>query len=373
MRIMEKFSFVESEADSCIFVGKENDSIVYLALFVDDGIVATKSQAALESVINNLRNAFNVTIGDASMFVGMQIERDRGSNSIFIHQNVYTQHIIEKFNMSQACAMSVPCDPHSILYPVNEDECVIKNVPYREAVGSLMFLAVVSRPDIAYAVNNVSKFLSKHNKEHWQAVKRIFAYLVGTKNVGIKYRGTENIKLVGYSDSDFANDIETRRSTTGYMFELAEGPVTWSSQRQKLVTLSTTEAEYVTASQACKEAIWLKKLLKSMGYECEESTVIYVDNQSAIRLVKNPEYHKRTKHIDLRYHYIREKAIAKEICVRYVSSVQQKADIFNKALPKNRFKEMCEFRSVTTSRLTGESVDVKVAHDVGKLECETVE
>ena len=229
------------------------------------------------------------------------------------------------------------------MFTANDYEIETENVPYREAVGSLMFLAIVSRPDIAYSVNLVSKYLNKHNSEHWGAVKRIFAYLKGTLDYGIEYcSGGSNLNLVGYSDADFAGDVETRRSTSGFLFELAGGPVTWSSQRQKLVTLSTTESEYVAASSACKEAVWLRKLLRNLNCGSEKATVIFVDNQSAIRLVKNPEYHKRTKHIDIRYHFIREKSEAKEIAVEYVPSELQKADIFTKALTKQRFKSLCE-------------------------------
>lgn len=129
--------------------------------------------------------------------------------------------------------------------------------------------------------------------------------------------------MVGYSDADFASYVESRRSTTGYVFYLSNGPITWSSHRQKLVTLSTTEAEYVAASAATRGAMWLRKLLRDLGHSCVEATKLYVDNQSAIRLVKNPEFHKRTKTIDIRYHYIREKYESKDICVQYVPSEVQ--------------------------------------------------
>lgn len=244
--------------------------------------------------------------------------------------------------MIDAKTVSVPADPHSHLQPVkDEDDCKVK-VPFREAVGSLMFLAVVSRPDIAFAVNVVSRYLSSYDSSHWEAVKRIIRYLKGTVNVGIKYEnGGSALKLSGYSDADFASDVGTCRSTTGYVFTLAGGPVTWSSQRQKFVTLSTTEAEYVAAASAAKEAIWLKKLLNDIGCQCSQATTLYIDNQSAIRLVKNPEFHKRTKHIDIRYHFIREKVESNELAVSFIPSNLQLADIFTKALPRDRFSFLC--------------------------------
>lgn len=216
----------------------------------------------------------------------------------------------------------------------------MSNVPYHEAVGSLMFLTVVSRPDLSYAVNLVSKYTNNHNENHWQAVKRIFRYLVGTVNVGIEYKYSGSLsKLIGFSDADFAGDVDIQRSTTGYAFSFANGLVSWSSQRQKLVTLSTTEAEYVAVASAAKEAIWLRNLLNDLGYRQKNATVILIDNQSTIRLVKNPEFHKRTKHIDIKFHYIREKVESGDICVQYTPTDSQRADMFTKALPK-RFIDM---------------------------------
>ena len=149
--------------------------------------------------------------------------------------------------MDDAQAVSVPADPHVVLEPVKKDEENENSSPYREAVGSLMFLSVVSRPDISYAVNSVAKFLENHNEIHWRSVKRVFAYLNGTRDLGIVYRnGGKDSSLVGYSDADYAGDLETRRSTKGYAFNFVNGLVTWSSQRQKMATLSTTESEYVT-------------------------------------------------------------------------------------------------------------------------------
>lgn len=175
--------------------------------------------------------------------------------------------------MNDAKAVTVPADPNVTLYSVKKDDENISNVPYRKGVGSLVFLASVSWPDISFAVNLVSKFLNNHTHEHWRAVKRIFAYLTGTINHGLMYKSDgSKLESIGFSDSDYANDIEIRRSTTGYVFCLAGAPVIWSAQRQKLVTCSTTEAEYVAAATAAKEAVWLRKLLESIECPCVNST-----------------------------------------------------------------------------------------------------
>lgn len=177
--------------------------------------------------------------------------------------------------------------------------------------------------------------------ESLAAAKRIIRYLIQAKDNGIRYTFNENSQheLIGYSDSDYANDLDTRRSTTGYIFTLNGSPVTWSSQRQQTVALSTTEAEYMAACEATKEAIWLRQLMKDIQEPFEQPKLL-VDNQSAIRLGKNPEFHKRTKHIEVKYHFIREKVRSGEIVIEYVNTEDQMADILTKPLPKQRFNKL---------------------------------
>ncbi|XP_074026444.1 uncharacterized protein [Leptinotarsa decemlineata] len=189
-----------------------------------------------------------------------------------------------------------PADPNAPLHSKdinNEEDC---SAPYREAVGCLMFLAVVSRPDIMFAVSQVSRFLSNTKRNHWIAVKRIFKCLKDTENVGLLYTGTEET-LIAYSDANFAGDLDTRKSTTGYLTSIAGAPVTWSSHIQKCVSRSTTESEYIAASETSQEVMWLRIFLQELGFLTEVPNKLFVDNQSAIQLVKNTEYHKRTKHI----------------------------------------------------------------------------
>lgn len=187
----------------------------------------------------------------------------------------------------------------------------------------------------------MSRFLSNYDQSHWNATKRIIRYLLQTQSYGIKYSfgDTEQHELVGYSDSDYANDLDTRRSTTGYIFTLNGAPITWSTQRQQTVALSTTEAEYMAVCEATKEAIWLRQLMEDI-HESINVPKLFVDNQSAIRLAKNPEFHKRTKHIGVKYHFVREKVRDKEINVEFVGTEKQTADILTKALPKQRFNEL---------------------------------
>ena len=241
---LRKFSLVQYEADPCVYGGMIDRESVYLALFVDDGLIACKSLRVIEKVVEYLKEAFEMTIGNANKFVGLQIARNRKEKSMMIYQSDYAEKILKKFRMDDAKAVSVPADPQVALKSVKKNEKSENSSPYREAVGSLMFLSVVSCPDIPYAVNSDARFLENHNETHWRAVKRVFAYLNGTRDLRIVYRnGGKESSLVGYSDADYEGDLEMRRSTTGYAFNFANGLVTWSTRRQKMVTLSTTESE----------------------------------------------------------------------------------------------------------------------------------
>ncbi|UYV85167.1 hypothetical protein LAZ67_X004795 [Cordylochernes scorpioides] len=289
-------NFKTSDADPCIFIGTHNDSNVILALYVDDGIILSKDKEAIAIIMDELEHAFDITSGSVNFFVGLQIEQSE--------DRAKQKEKMPKF-------------------------------PFREAVGSLMFASCVSRPDITYAVSQVSEFLEYPGPAHCTTVKNIFRYLKGTPHMGILFTGQD--QLVGYSDSDFARDVDSRKSTTGYAFMMNGGTVSWASQRQPIIALSTTESKYIAACSAAKELIWIRRLLQGIGCDITKETELYIDNQAAIKLVENPVFHKRTKHIDVRYHFIRSKHKEGELKVHHVCSSEQLADIMTKPLPRNKF------------------------------------
>ncbi|KAG2758708.1 Retrovirus-related Pol polyprotein from transposon TNT 1-94 [Phytophthora cactorum] len=212
------------------------------------------------------------------------------------------------------------------------------NVPYRNAVGCLMYLMVGTRPDLAAAVGVLSQFAADPCPTHWQALKRVFRYIQGTKTHGIEFQGSCEDGLQGYSDADWAGDIESRRSTSGYAFMMNGGCISWRSKKQRTVALSSTEAEYMALSEATQEAVWLKVFLCELGEMANDEAVkIYEDNQGSIALAKNPEFHKRTKHIDIRYHFVREKVEDGQVVLQYVSTTDMLADIMTKPIPATQF------------------------------------
>lgn len=340
---LQNFGFKASTADKCVYVGYVRDIKVLLVIYVDDGLIFSSQMSVIDTVLDELKNGFEITITEeANYFVGIEIQRDQKQGKLFLKQSNYIKDIINRFGMDDANPVSTPEDQHSNLGMMEQSKTVDGSVPYRQAVGSLMFLATVTRPDISHAVGVASRFLNCPKLAHWNAVKRIIKYIIGTQNYGIQFDKNGDTNLYGFTDSDYASDIDTRRSTSGYVYKLCNGPITWSSKRQPTVTLSTTEAEYVAASQATKEAIWLQKLLFDIHEEVIKPTILNVDNQSSIKLIRNPEFHNRTKHIDVQYHFVRDKYEAGDIVPVYVNTREQQADIFTKPLPKRRFQELCK-------------------------------
>lgn len=331
---LSTYGFKPCPSDNCVFVGYFKDVKVILILYVDDGLLLAKSKVILSEILNILKQKFEIKIVNCNSFIGMEIDKEK--DYISISQKQYIKTIINKFNLSDAKSSSTPADANVNLSKNTSNNEPI-NFPYREAVGALLFLSSVSRPDIAYAVNVISRYVNNPGPSHVTAVKRIVRYLINSKDMSIVYQG--NVELVGYSDSDFAGDLDTRKSNTGYIFLMNGGPVTWSSRKQNTVALSTTESEYMAASEAAREILWLKQFLCDIG-EPQSSITLNVDNQSAIKLINNPVFHRRSKHIDIRYQFIRENVVKKIIDVKYVESSNQLADFLTKALPENKFNSI---------------------------------
>lgn len=337
VKFLSKCGFEQSNSDPCVFYGCIADAKVIILLYVDDGLVLSHSKIAIDTMVKKLGDEFKITLGSGKYYVGMEISRDRKAGTITISQASYIDKVVNKFNMGESNRISTPADVSTILTK-SQDDCDV-DFPYRQACGSLTYAVTVARPDIAYSVGEISKFMENPNQSHVNAVKRILRYLNRTKYLGITYGKSEsNELLIGYTDADYARDIDTRRSTTGFAFMIGGGVVSWRSQRQKTVALSTAEAEFMAVCDGVKECIWLRQLLKDIGCEQLNATKLMVDNQSAIRLVQNPEMHHRTKHIDVRLFFVREVYAKKTIDLEHVQSGYQLADVFTKPLASAAFE-----------------------------------
>ncbi|CAG7719483.1 unnamed protein product [Allacma fusca] len=331
--LANSFGLHKSQHDPSIFIGEIQNVFVCLILYVDDGLMMSPKKDVLSSLMDGIQQTFKITKGSPTSYVGLEITRKGETGPISITQKKYIVDLLEKYNMSSCKPASVPLQPDTELTPIEPTD---DSYPYRQIIGSLLFLAKCSRPDISVAVSKLAQFLNCYGEPHWKAAKGVLRYLRGTTDVGITYQSSGNMQLVAFTDSDFAGCKITRRSTSGYVVMLNDSIISWCSQKQPCVTLSSTEAEYVAVTTGAKEVMWLRSFLKELGHPQEYATDILVDNQSAIRITKNPEMHGRTKHIDVRHHFIRDLVTNQEVKLEYVPTQDQLADCLTKPLLKGK-------------------------------------
>ena len=330
-------------SDYCSYYKRfEGDTdFIILLLYVDDMLVSSPNKDRVQELKAQLAREFDMKdLGPANKILGMQIHRDRRNRKIWLSQKNYLKKILRRFNMQDCKPISTPLPINhklsSGMSPSSEAERMeMSRVPYASAVGSLMFAMICTRPDIAQAVGAVSRFMADPGKEHWSMVKRILRYIKVTSNVALCYGGSE-FTVKGYVDSDFAGDLDKRKSTTGYVFTLAGGAVSWVSKLQTVVALSTTEAEYMAATQACKEAIWIQRLLEELGHKQEKIT-LFCDSQSALHLARNPAFHSRTKHIGVQYHFVREVVEKGNVDMKKIHTKDNLADALTKPINVEKY------------------------------------
>jgi hypothetical protein len=223
----------------------------------------------------------------------------------------------------------------------------MSKVPYASAMGCLMYAMVCTRPDLAHAVSMVSKYMANPGKPHWDAIKWIFRYLKGTTDYDITFvRQKSDLSVVEYVDADYTGDLDDRRSTTSYVFTLTGGPICWKSMIQSTVAMSTTEAEYMALVEAAKEALWLTGLVKELGIQ-QGGVSLHCDSQSATYLAKNHMYHARTKHIDVRFHKIRELVSIAKLLLKKIHTSENAADMLTKPVTVDKFKHCLDLINVS--------------------------
>ncbi|UYV79131.1 hypothetical protein LAZ67_17001199 [Cordylochernes scorpioides] len=324
---------------ACNYLYTFEDKAV-IAVYVDDLALFTESEGILTNIEEKIREKFKIkNLGPIKYFLGVEISYP-DENTIILSQGKYTMSILERFNMMECRGVSTPLD-NSI--PITKKDCPttdkekdeIKHVPYRELIGSLLYLANSSRPDMTFAVTKLAQFFSNPGERHWQAAKHILRYIQATKNVSLIYkRGSDDI--LAFSDSDWANDIDDRRSISGSAVTINGCLVSWRSKKQNCVSLSTMESEYIALAQTTKEILWIAQILENLKCLTNASRpiTIFCDNRAAIEFSKNNIENNRSKHIDIRYHYIREKVNSGDIHVNYISTNDNLADIFTKGLKR---------------------------------------
>ena len=316
--------------------------LTVVVVHVDDCSIVATTIRLVEELKAGLREHFEVTdLGELHWMLGIEVKRDRPGQVVHLSQRAYIDAILRRYNLDDLKPLSTPMDHQVRLsseqVPASAAECtMMRDVPYREAVGALNWAALATRPDIAFAVSAVARFAANPGPAHWEAVKRIFRYLKGTRDLWLTY-GEASSPLEGYADAD-GSMSEDRRAISGYAFLIDGGAVSWSSKRQEIVSLSTTESEYVAATHGGKEALWLRSLISEVFSNITSPTTLFSDNQAAIALTRDNQYHPRTKHIDVRYHWIRWVVEKGSIRLIYCPTDDMVADVLTKALPSAKVK-----------------------------------
>ena len=264
--LTSELGFTITRSDPCLYIKRDNNSVIIIALYVDDLLLAGSNLNAILWVKGELNKRFEMKdLGEAQVCIGLEIRRNRDSGELWLGQQKYAASVLDRFNMLKCNPCLTPMEQQRTL-PGTTSMAVVHdsstNAPYRQAIGCLMFLMVGTRPDLAYAIGKLSQHCSDPRESHWTAVKRVFRYLQQTKQMGIVFSKSKcEPRLVGFSDADWGGCIESRKSTSGYVFQICGGAVGWSSRKQTVVATSSCEAEYIALCEACKEASWLRSIV----------------------------------------------------------------------------------------------------------------
>jgi hypothetical protein len=330
-----EYGFKASELDPCIYVKGVPGKMLIIALYVDDLVIAGHDRKMVDDFKAAISARFEmVDLGKLEWLLGMEVVRDRDKGTIEIKQKAYLQQMLRRYKMDGCSSVSTPVIDIVRVAEDGEDDSL-----YRSAVGSILYASIMTRPDLAFAVSMVTRHLGKIKEDHRVVLKRIFRYIQGTLDLGIMYGArSKDTTLVGYCDADWANEKDTRRSTAAHVLTMAGGAVSWRCKLAGVAT-SSTEAEYVAAFEAGKDAFYLRQLLADMLHPQEEATTLYEDNKSCIAIAYNPVITQHSKHIEVRFHYIRQLVKAEQVSLVYIPTAEQIADMLTKPLEKTKFEK----------------------------------
>ncbi|KAM1053550.1 hypothetical protein ACFX2I_000976 [Malus domestica] len=340
--------FIEEGFNKCpheytLFIKTAREGKILIAcLYVDDLIFTGNDETMFEKFKKSMTAEFDMTdLGKMRYFLGIEVIQR--SDGIFIGQRKYAQEVLEKFNMDQCNPVQNPVVPGLKL--TRNGGVEVDSTVYRQMVGNLMYLTA-TRPDLMFVVSLIIRYMERPTEEHLQVAKKVLRYVKGTVDLGIFYKKGGTEELTGYTDSDYAGDQDDRKSTSGYVFMMSSGAVSWSSKKQPVVTLSTTEAEFIAAASSACQVVWLRRIMESLNQEQYGPTLVYCDNVSAIKLSKNLVLHGRSKHIDIRFHFLRDLVKDGVLELAQCSSQEQVADVLTKPLKVDTFLKMRELMGV---------------------------
>lgn len=341
--VIKNIGFESSKVDPCLYILNKNniDENVYIILHVDDLLLITKCIKNMQYYKNCLMKSFEMTdLQEIKLFLGIRIERNK--DKISLDQSTYLQNVLNRYSMSDCNSSKSPFSSKLNYTALNSDTHY--DAPCKNVIGCLMYAMLCTRPDLCAPISILSRYQSKNNEELWKCLKHLLRYVKGTIHLKLTFHKCDYHRLItGFADSDWGGDELDRKSTTGYLFQIFNNcTISWSTRKQSTVAVSSTEAEYMALFEAVREAIWIKSVLNSIYIELSEPIVIFEDNNSCISIANNPTNHKKSKHIDIKYHFTREQINKNVIQLKHISTGNQLADMFTKAIPTPKFLELRE-------------------------------
>jgi hypothetical protein len=323
--ILKSLGFQPTISDPCILTKTINKHQYYIGVYVDDFIVIGKDKSLIHNIFQHLEQHLKIKrLGDLLWILGMRVSRDRQANEIYLDQTTYVNGLIQKFNLHNA--NNVSCPSTDIATP---SQNLANPQLYQSIVGSLQYASVCTRPDITFVTSKLSQFLKEPTDTHLKAAINAVKYLRSTKNAKLRLGGS-NLTIKGYADAAYADNLGDRKSTTGHLITLGDGPIIWQTKKQPIVALSTTESEYIAATTSIMEIMWLRNFLQELELLTTGPTTLYQDNQSTIIQISKPVIHSRTRHLDVRFHFIKEQVQQDVIKIQHLPTNQMLADIFTK-------------------------------------------
>jgi histone deacetylase 1/2 len=335
---LQSLGFVPSRADTSLFYYNNGKHTLFVLVYVDDIIVASSSQDATVALLKDLQEDFALKdLGDLHYFLGIEVKRS--SDGLLLTQSRYASDVLSRSGMDKAKSVDTPLSTSERLSLTDGKRLgPDDSTRFRSIVGALQYLTL-TRPDISFAVNKVCQFLHSPTTTHWSAVKRILRYVSGTINVGLKIKKCKSMLISAFSDADWAGDVDDRRSTGGFAVFLGDNLVSWTARKQATVSRSSTEAEYKALANATAELMWVQKLLAELHVPHPPAARLWCDNLGAKYLSANPVFHARTKHIEIDFHFVRERVAQKLLDIRFINSGDQVADGFTKAISAAQMKK----------------------------------
>lgn len=331
-----KLGFRRGQADPCIYNKQEGELFIFILLYVDDMLVACQDINMTRKTIDQISKVFKITnLGPISTYLGVQVERDE-QGVYYIHQEKYIDHVLTEYNLKDSKTSKIPMDPGYFKELSTTEDFLQNNDEYRRIIGSLLYLVVNSRPDIAVSVSILSRKVSKPTSRDLIELRRVLKYLKGSKDLKLKLGGFAGFNLEGFADSDWAGDLEDRKSTSGYIFKFGGGIVSWGCKKQQNITLSSTEAEYVALSEGCQELEYLRLIFQDFKISID-NILMKEDNQSCLKLLDD-KINNRTRHIDVKYHYVKEMKKDGKVKFIYCQSNEMLADMMTKPLTSNKLE-----------------------------------